>query len=210
MEKFVKTFEQFVNESKTYSKSKLKKIQNKIEKHPAFDKYFRLTGDSYEDALEMWIEKYYDMVDIYSAEDAENLITQLINQEAGNIKEAKVNETKMSFDEYKKLIEKEIDPKTFEDQLFYDHMVTCFHDGNSPIDCVNLWEAGDIKESRVDESKIADAIMDLLEKWYKSPGNNNVLRNIMQLTGITDKKHAKAILDMNGDAYSAFNAFMAE
>jgi hypothetical protein len=59
------------------------------------------------------------------------------------------------------------------------------------------------------ESKAAEAIMDLLEKWYKKPGNKNILKTIMGLTGIDDKKILENLLKRNVDAASAFNSIMA-
>jgi hypothetical protein len=57
-----------------------------------------------------------------------------------------LNELRLTLNKYKKLVKKEVDKETFDDQLFYDHMVACFNDGNSPIDCASLWDAGNIKE----------------------------------------------------------------
>lgn len=60
----------------------------------------------------------------------------------------------------------------------------------------------------LDESKVAEYIMDLLEKWYKNKNNKNILKQIMDIRGIDDKKKLLDVLNRNVDAYTAFNSLM--
>jgi hypothetical protein len=60
----------------------------------------------------------------------------------------------------------------------------------------------------LDESKVAEYIMDLLEKWYKNKNNKNILKQIMDIRGIDDEKKLLDVLNRNVDAYTAFNSLM--
>ena len=57
--------------------TKLKKYKSLIEKHKAFNKFYEDTGEDYDYALEMWIPKYYELVDVYSEQEKDNLIKAL-------------------------------------------------------------------------------------------------------------------------------------
>ena len=57
--------------------TKLKKYKSIIEKHKAFNKFYEDTGEDYDYALEMWIPKYYELVDVYSEQEKDNLIKAL-------------------------------------------------------------------------------------------------------------------------------------
>lgn len=58
------------------------------------------------------------------------------------------------------------------------------------------------------ESKVSDYIMELLEKWYENPKNKNIIKKLMDATGIDDHKELEEILKRNTDAYTAFNSLM--
>lgn len=58
------------------------------------------------------------------------------------------------------------------------------------------------------ESKVSDYIMELLEKWYQNPRNKNVLKKLMDATGIDNSKKLEDVLKRNTDAYTAFNSLM--
>ena len=55
------------------STSKVKRIKKKIESDKDFQKYFRDTGEDYDQALEMWLEDEGYSIGIESAEEAEEL-----------------------------------------------------------------------------------------------------------------------------------------
>jgi hypothetical protein len=57
--------------------TKLKKYKSIIEKHRAFNKLYEDTGQDYDYALEMWIPKYNELVDVYSEQEKDNLIESL-------------------------------------------------------------------------------------------------------------------------------------
>ena len=56
------------------------------------------------------------------------------------IYEGKIDEFKMSLDNYKKMVRKLVNKETFEDELFYENMISSFTEGKSPIECVKSWE----------------------------------------------------------------------
>ncbi len=57
--------------------TKLKKYKSLIEKHKAFNKFYEDTGEDYDYALEIWIPKYHELVDVYSEQEKDNLIKAL-------------------------------------------------------------------------------------------------------------------------------------
>jgi hypothetical protein len=67
---------------------------------------------------------------------------------------------------------------------------------------------GNAYEGKLTESKVAEYLMDLLDKWYKHPGNKNIMKQIMDMTGIDNVKKMEDILKRNLDAYTAFNSIM--
>ena len=55
------------------------KAKKVIENHAAFKKFYSLTGEDYNSALEIWIEQYYSLVGVHSADEAEKLIYNIEN-----------------------------------------------------------------------------------------------------------------------------------
>lgn len=67
---------------------------------------------------------------------------------------------------------------------------------------------GNAYEGKLTESKVAEYLMDLLEKLYKIPGNKNIMKQIMDMTGINNVKKIEDIIKRSPDAYTAFNNIM--
>ena len=70
------------------STSKVKRIKKKIESDKDFQKYFRDTGEDYDQALEMWLEDEGYSIGIESAEEAEEL-ADAISQLPESVNEGK-------------------------------------------------------------------------------------------------------------------------
>jgi len=79
------------------------------------------------------------------------------------IYEGKIDEFKMSLDNYKKMVRKLVNKETFEDELFYENMISSFTEGKSPVECVKIWK----KTIREDVNEAAD-VKDL-KKLIKNP-----------------------------------------
>ena len=55
----------------------IKAIKRLIESHQAFNDYYEMTGEDYDYSLELWIEKYYDLVGVTSQDEQDQLIINL-------------------------------------------------------------------------------------------------------------------------------------
>jgi len=54
-----------------------KKAKGIIERHSAFNRFYADTGEDYAYALELWMPRYYELVEVFSEEDADQLMEEL-------------------------------------------------------------------------------------------------------------------------------------
>jgi hypothetical protein len=73
----VKKFNEFEKITENTKKRTIKQIKKQIETSKDFNTYFSYTGEDYDSALELWIEKNHDIVDVWSPEDATKLINDI-------------------------------------------------------------------------------------------------------------------------------------
>tara|TARA_R110002050_G_scaffold57522_1_gene129657 strand:+ start:958 stop:1944 length:987 start_codon:yes stop_codon:yes gene_type:complete len=103
--------------------TKLKKYKSIIEKHRAFNKLYEDTGQDYDYALEMWIPKYNELVDVYSEQEKDNLIESLSKLNStyahgGEVSKYKTGITKYGKNQY--AVRVDIGDKELIPKLLYD------------------------------------------------------------------------------------------